>query len=82
VPPHIHTTQDELIRVLEGRFDLVLDGKPAVATAGDLIRMPMNVMHGIWNKSEAPVRAPFWVSPRAASRRCSGASATCPTRRR
>lgn len=63
VPPHIHTTQDEFIRVLEGRFDLVLDGQPVVATAGDLIRMPMNIMHGIWNKSDAPVRALFWVSP-------------------
>ncbi len=63
VPPHIHSTQDEFIRVLEGRFDLVLDGKPVVATAGDLIRMPMGIMHGIWNKSGAPVRALFWVSP-------------------
>ena len=63
VPPHIHATQDEFIRVLEGRFDLVLDGKPVVAKAGDLIRMPMGIMHGIWNKSGAPVRALFWVSP-------------------
>jgi quercetin dioxygenase-like cupin family protein len=63
VPPHIHATQDEFIRVLEGRFDLVLDGKPVVATAGDLVRMPMGIMHGIWNKSGAPVRALFWVSP-------------------
>ena len=27
VPPHIHTNQDEFIYVLEGRFDLILDGK-------------------------------------------------------
>ena len=26
VPPHIHPEQDEYIRVLEGRFDLWLDG--------------------------------------------------------
>ncbi len=63
VPPHIHTTQDEFIRVLEGRFDLVLDGQPVTAKAGDLIRMPMGIMHGIFNKSGAPVRALFWVSP-------------------
>ena len=25
VPPHIHTTQDEFIYMLEGRLDLVLD---------------------------------------------------------
>ena len=27
VPPHIHPAQDEFIYMLEGRFDLVLDGK-------------------------------------------------------
>lgn len=63
VPPHIHTTQDEFIRVLEGNFDLVLDGEAATAKAGDLIRLPMGISHGIFNKSEAPVRALFWVSP-------------------
>lgn len=63
VPPHIHTSQDEFIRVLEGRFDLVLDGQPLRAGPGDLIRMPKGIMHGIFNKSGAPVRALFWVSP-------------------
>lgn len=65
VPPHIHTTQDEFIYILEGRFDLVLDGKPQVGTAGDLIKMPRNVMHGIFNKSDQPVKCIFWVSPTA-----------------
>jgi hypothetical protein len=32
VPPHIHPTQDEFIYMLDGRFDLVLDGKDFVAT--------------------------------------------------
>jgi quercetin dioxygenase-like cupin family protein len=63
VPPHIHTTQDEFIRVLEGQFDLFLDGQAATAKAGDLIRLPMGIPHGIFNKTEAPVRALFWVSP-------------------
>ena len=26
VPPHIHPTQDEYIYLLDGRFDLMLDG--------------------------------------------------------
>jgi len=63
VPPHIHATRDEFIRVLEGRFDLVLDGQAMQAKAGDVIRMPMGIMHGIFNKSGAPVRALFWVTP-------------------
>ena len=63
VPPHIHTDQDEFIYVLEGKFDLILDGKEATATAGDLIRLPMRVMHGLFNKSDQPIKCLFWVSP-------------------
>jgi len=63
VPPHIHPTQDEFIRVLEGDFELVLGGGVDTATAGDLIRLPRGIPHGIFNKSNAPVRALFWVAP-------------------
>ena len=50
VPPHIHPTQDEFIYMLEGRMDALIDGKEFVATAGDLIRLPMNIPHGLFNK--------------------------------
>jgi len=63
VPPHIHPTQDEFIYMLEGRFDLVLDGKEFVATAGDLIRLPREIPHGIFNKSDQAVKCFFWVTP-------------------
>jgi uncharacterized RmlC-like cupin family protein len=63
VPPHIHSDQDEFIYMLEGKFDLVLDGKEATAGPGDFIRMPMRIMHGIFNKSDQPVKCLFWVSP-------------------
>lgn len=63
VPPHIHPTQDEFIYMLEGRFDLWLDGRDVVAQAGDMVRMPMNQPHGIFNKSDSIVRCLFWVAP-------------------
>jgi quercetin dioxygenase-like cupin family protein len=63
VPPHIHPTQDEFIYMLEGRFDLVLEGREFVATAGDVIRLPMGLAHGIFNKSDQTVKCFFWVSP-------------------
>ena len=63
VPPHIHPTQDEFIYVLEGRFDLVLDGKDFQATTGDLIKLPMQIPHGIFNKSGQVAKTLFWVSP-------------------
>ena len=41
----------------------MLDGKDFAATAGDLIRLPMGIAHGIFNKSDQPVKSFFWVSP-------------------
>lgn len=63
VPPHVHPTQDEFIRVLDGRFELVLDGAETWAEAGDLVRLPMGQPHGIFNRTGQPVRALFWVAP-------------------
>ena len=63
VPPHIHPTQEEFIYVFEGRFDLVLDGQPSNASAGDLIRLPRGIPHGLFNHSQADITCLFWVSP-------------------
>jgi quercetin dioxygenase-like cupin family protein len=63
VPPHIHPTQDEFIYMLEGRFDIWLNGEETVAEPGDLVRMPMNIPHGIFNKSSGVVKCVFWVAP-------------------
>lgn len=63
VPVHIHPTQDEFILVLDGELDLKLGGTWSKAKAGDLVRMPRGVPHGYFNKSDAPARALFWVSP-------------------
>ena len=63
VPPHIHPTQDEFIYMFEGRFDLMIDGKDFVAGPGDLIRLPLGIPHGIFNKSEQPTKCFFWVTP-------------------
>ncbi len=63
VPPHIHARQDEFIYVLDGKFELFMAGDTLHAGTGDLIRMPMGMPHGIFNKSGSPVRALFWVAP-------------------
>jgi uncharacterized RmlC-like cupin family protein len=63
VPPHIHPTQDEFVYMLEGRLDLVLDGQESAATAGDLIRLPRGVPHGLFNKSDVTEKCLFWVAP-------------------
>jgi quercetin dioxygenase-like cupin family protein len=63
VPPHIHPTQDEFIYMLSGRFDLLLEGKEAIAEPGDLIRLPQGIPHGLFNRSDADIKCLFWVSP-------------------
>lgn len=63
VPPHIHPTQDEYILMLEGTWELLLDGQTHHAEPGDLVRMPRGIPHAYFNRSGAPARAFFWVSP-------------------
>ena len=62
-PPHFHPNEEQFIYVLEGKFDLILDGSEAIATPGDLIRLPRGIPHGIFNKSEETNKCLFWVSP-------------------
>jgi quercetin dioxygenase-like cupin family protein len=63
VPVHVHPAQDEFILVLEGELELKLAGVWSKAKEGDLVRLPRGVPHGYFNKSDAPARALFWVSP-------------------
>ena len=63
VPPHVHPHQDEYIYVLDGRIDLILDGRTQSASAGDLVRMPRGIPHAFFNNSGHAVTALFWASP-------------------
>ena len=63
VPPHIHTTQDEWITILTGQLDVEFGDEKVVANPGDLVRMPMNEPHGIFNRSGAEATALFGVAP-------------------
>jgi len=63
VPPHVHHEQDEYIFVIDGRIDLILDGRRQAATAGDLVRMPRGLPHAFYNNSGKAVTALFWAAP-------------------
>ena len=63
VPPHIHPDQDEYLYILEGKLDFMLAGADTSATPGDLVRLPMGIPHGIFNKSGQAAKTLFWVSP-------------------
>ena len=63
VPPHIHPKQDEFLYILEGQFDLILNGVETFAEPGDLVRLPMGIPHGIFNKTNTAIKCLFWVTP-------------------
>lgn len=65
VPPHIHRTQDEFIYMLDGKLQVDSGSGTHHAGRGDLIRLPMGVPHGLFNRSGAMVTCLFWVAPQA-----------------
>ncbi len=65
VPPHVHPTQDEYVYVLEGELTLAVGAADRAAGPGDLIRLPMGMPHGLFNRSRATAMCLFWVTPTA-----------------
>lgn len=45
IPPHIHTLEDEIFRVIKGKIEIMVDGKTTVLEAGDVAFAPKNVPH-------------------------------------
>jgi len=63
VPPHIHPTQDEWITVLSGELEVEFGADVHKAGAGDTVRMPRGIAHGIFNRSGAEATCVFGVAP-------------------
>jgi len=63
VPPHIHPFQDEWIYMLEGDLEIEFGDEKHVAGPGDMVRMPMGVAHGIFNRSGKTASCTFGVAP-------------------
>ncbi|WP_179009106.1 cupin domain-containing protein [Winogradskyella forsetii] len=45
IPPHIHTKEDEIFRVIKGEIEIMVDGKTTVLKAGDVAFAPKNIPH-------------------------------------
>jgi quercetin dioxygenase-like cupin family protein len=63
VPPHVHYREDEMIHVMEGAYEVFLDGKTYTAAAGSVVNFPRNVVHAFRNAGSVPARALFIVTP-------------------
>jgi quercetin dioxygenase-like cupin family protein len=55
-PPHVHPHQVEDYEVLEGRFDVVIDGQWRTLAPGDTASVPLGALHTFKNRSGETVR--------------------------
>lgn len=60
IPPHVHTKEDEIFRVLQGEVELMVDGKTTTLKKGDMAYAPKNLPHS-WNVL-GDENATMWVS--------------------
>jgi quercetin dioxygenase-like cupin family protein len=62
-PPHIHHHQVEEYEVLEGRFEVVLEGQWSVLGPGESTSVPVGALHTFRNRSGGVVRVRNWHRP-------------------
>ncbi len=65
VPPHVHRHEDELIHVIEGEYEIFLNGRTSVAGPGAVVHFPRLIPHGFGNVSKKQTRAIYTVVPGA-----------------
>jgi len=63
VPLHVHQHEDEIIHVIEGEYDICLDGKFHKATTGAVLNFYRHIPHAFRNVGQEPGRALFVVTP-------------------
>lgn len=65
VPPHVHRHEDEIGLVIDGSYEIFLDGRTHRATRGAVIHLPRLVPHGFRNIGKKPGRIMFTIIPGA-----------------
>ncbi|MFI1770390.1 cupin domain-containing protein [Thalassobellus citreus] len=45
IPPHIHTKEDEIFRVIKGQIEIMVDGKTTILNEGDIAFAPKEIPH-------------------------------------
>lgn len=60
IPPHVHSKEDEIFRVLKGEVEIMVDGNTTVLKEGDMAYAPKNQVHS-W-KVVGDKNATLWVS--------------------
>jgi quercetin dioxygenase-like cupin family protein len=62
-PPHVHPAQVEEYEVIEGRFDVMVDGEWTSLEPGDSASVPVGALHTFKNPTDQDVRVRNWHRP-------------------
>ncbi len=62
-PPHLHSREDEAFYILEGEFEVTVDGKAHKASPGAYVHLPRGIAHSFRNAGKKPGRLLAWVFP-------------------
>jgi quercetin dioxygenase-like cupin family protein len=65
VPAHLHRFEDEILEVLEGELEVLLDRNTFKAPAGTIGFFPKQIVHGFSNPGSTPAKGRFLVTPGA-----------------
>jgi mannose-6-phosphate isomerase-like protein (cupin superfamily) len=63
LPPHLHTDAAETIHVVEGEFEMTVDGRTGRLAGGQTIHIPAGVVHSGTNVGAAPGRRLLTFTP-------------------
>jgi uncharacterized RmlC-like cupin family protein len=63
LPPHKHTAEAETIHVVEGEYDMVVDGRELRVGPGETVHVPAGVTHSGALVGEGPGRRVLMFSP-------------------
>ena len=63
VPPHVHEHEDEMIYVVDGDLDVMIDGEMIAASSGAVLNFARGTAHAFFNNSDRPARTLWCVTP-------------------
>jgi mannose-6-phosphate isomerase-like protein (cupin superfamily) len=62
-PDHIHVDREEMFFILEGTYELTVDGQTTTAGAGTIVFIPRNVVHRFKNVGDTAACMLDWSLP-------------------
>jgi mannose-6-phosphate isomerase-like protein (cupin superfamily) len=62
-PPHTHPSQVEEYEVIEGSFEVMVDGEWSTIGPGQSASVPVGVIHTFRNPTDGPIRVRNWHRP-------------------